>query len=383
MRKFISCIVPLVAVILLSPSCSKNSGMYIPANEGTFGMKVTFAPVVVKSTNGKINLLYSVEMSDFGTEGYKLKDFQVLNSANGTLLCSLSDTGKYMLVHKPAIESIPEELFYYPLVGHATYRFSIGLVLDPAQVPTKIKHRLVLTKDTKDKIIDAAETSVSVGSIPVFSSPLKGDRFVSANTTTLINNQHPGYQITYRGNTTVPERFCVDWNKIDATGTPYHGDSGIYGNWYIYGQNVYAVAEGSVIAVNDGMPDQSPVGTLSNDLNLYNGGGNSVVVYIAGVGYTIYGHMIPNSIVVKTGQSVTKGQLIGKVGNSGNSQAPHLHFGLHTEFPYYISEGLPYYIDSMEKTGSTGKPGGTLVTLPVSVVLLNELVENCGVYNLR
>ncbi|MCX6237243.1 MAG: M23 family metallopeptidase, partial [Bacteroidia bacterium] len=315
--------------------------------------------------------------------GYKLKDFQALNSSNGTVLCSISDTGKYLLVHKPVIDSIPEELFYYPLAGHATYRFSVGLVLDPAQVPTKIKHRLVLTKDAKDKIIESAETSVSKEPLPIASAPLKGDRFYSAYTTTLINNQHAGYQITYRGITGVPERFCVDWSKLDATGSTYHGDQKICSNWYVYGQNVYSVAEGYVVSVSDGMPDQSPVGTVSSGINLFNGGGNSVMIYKDGVGYTIYSHMIPNSIVVKAGQTVAKGQLIGKVGNSGNSMAPHLHFGLHTDFPYYISEGLPYCIDSMEKIGSTGKPLGPLVLLPVSEIHTNELVENCGVYNLK
>ncbi|MCX6237245.1 MAG: M23 family metallopeptidase [Bacteroidia bacterium] len=383
MKKLVFCLVTLSVVILAFLSCSKRTGIFIPTDQTSYGMKVTFAPKEVKSTNGKINLLYSVELLNFEKDGYKLKDFQAINSITGTVLCSLSDTGKYLLVHKPVIESIPEELFYYPLVGHATYRFSVGLVLDPAQVPTKIKHRLVLTKDAKDKIIEAAETSVSKGSLPIASAPLKGDRFVSANTTTLVNNQHPGYQITYRGITGVPERFCVDWNKLDATGSAYHGDMKICTNWYVYGQNVYSVAEGSVVSVSDGMPDQSPVGTVSSDINLYNGGGNSVMIYIDGVGYTIYGHMIPNSIVVKAGQMVAKGQLIGKVGNSGNSMAPHLHFGLHTDFPYYISEGLPYCIDSMEKIGSTGKPLGPLVLLPVSEIHTNELVENCGVYNLK
>ena len=131
MKKLVFCFVTL-SMIIAFLSCSKKSEQYLPAVESAFDMKLTFAPIVVKSTNGKVNLLYSIEVSNFGKEGYKLKDFQVLNAAGGTLLCSLSDTGKYMLIHRPAIESIPEELFYYPLVGHATYRFSIGLVLEPA-----------------------------------------------------------------------------------------------------------------------------------------------------------------------------------------------------------------------------------------------------------
>ena len=206
-RKIVFYFIPIFVVILTFLSCSKKSGPDLSTDQTTFGMKVTFAPKEVKSTNGKINLVYSVELLNFEKDGYILKDFQAINSTNGTVLCSLSDTGKYLLVHKPAIESIPEELFYYPLMGHATYRFSVGLVLDPAQVPTKIKHRLILTKDAKDRIIEAAETPVSKVAIPIVSAPLKGDQFVSANTTTLVNNQHPSYQITYRGFTVVPERF--------------------------------------------------------------------------------------------------------------------------------------------------------------------------------
>jgi hypothetical protein len=375
-------IITFFAVIIFFPSCKEDSNPMAQVPDTSYEMKVTFAPIEIKSTDGKVNLLYGVETQNFEKDGFELKDFQVLNASNETMLCSRSDTGKFMLIHKPAAEGIPPEAYYYPFQGHLTYRFSIGLVLDPSQVPQKIKHRLILSKDGKEKIIEGKETAVLKGTIAVMSSPLKGERFVSANTTTFLNNHHPTYQLTYKAKTTVPERFCVDWNKIDETGSPFHGDQSVCENWYVYGQNVYAVADGIVISVKDGMPDQSPVGTISNDLNLFNSDGNSVVIYIPG-GYLIFCHFKPNSIVVKAGQSISKGDLIGQVGNSGNSGAPHLHFGLHTDFPYYISEGLPYYIDSLEKIGSTGKPGGPYIKLPSPVIHTNELVENCGVYNLK
>jgi hypothetical protein len=372
----------LSLLLFLIFSCSEGSDPVVPEEENPITINVTFAPIEVKSTDGKVNLVYSVEVSNFDKEGYQIKDFQVFNVANNSMICSISDTGKHLLIHKPLQESLPDDYYYYAGMYYATYRFSIGLVLDPSQVPQKIKHRLILIKDGKEKIIEGEETAVLKGTIAVMSSPLKGERFVSANTTTFLNNHHPTYQFTYKAKTTVPERFCVDWNKIDETGSPFHGDKSVCENWYVYGQNVYAVAGGTVISVKDGMPDQSPVGTISNDLNLFNSDGNSVVIYISG-GYLMFCHFKPNSIVVKAGQTISKGDLIGQVGNSGNSGAPHLHFGLHTDFPYYISEGLPYYIDSLEKIGSTGKPGGPYVTLPSPVIHTNELVENCGVYNLK
>jgi hypothetical protein len=362
---------------LLFLSCKEESNPVTPLVQGpSFEMNVTFAPIEVKSTDGKVNLLYGVETQNFEKEGYALKDFQVLNAANETMLCSRSDTGKFMLIHKPASEGIPPEAYYYPFNGHLTYRFSIGLVLDPSQVPQKLKHRLVLSKDGKEKIIEGTETAVSKQAIPVISAPFKGEGFYAANTTTLANNQHPSYQMTYMCNTTVPERFCIDWNKFDDKGSPYHDDINNYENWYVYGQDVFAVSSGQVVYVNDGMPDQFPVGTITGDINQYNSGGNSVIISTA-VGFTIYSHFKLNSVLVKMGQNVKKGELIGKVGNSGNSGAPHLHFGLNANFPWYISEGLPYYIDSLEKVGTLAGP------LPSPEIHTNELVENGGVYNFK
>ncbi|MCK9426715.1 MAG: M23 family metallopeptidase [Ignavibacteriaceae bacterium] len=366
-------------------SCKEESNPVTQVPDTSYEMKVTFAPIEVKSTDGKINLLYSVEIPNFEKDGYTLKDFQVLNAANNTRLCSISDTGKYLLIHPPTTASIPEQLYAYPMFGHATYRFSIGLVLDPAQVPQKIKHRLVLLKDAKETTIEAAETAVSKEPVTIVGAPFKGNGFVSECTTAFLPfNHHPTYQLTYKGMTRVAERYCVDWLKVDSAGNLFHGDKTICSNWYVYGQNIYAATAGEVVFVQDGMPDQSPVGTV-NDVNLYNGTGNSVTI-MTGVSYAVYGHMIANSITVKLGEYVNKGQLIGRVGNSGNSNAPHLHFGIHSEFPYYISEGLPYYIDSFEKAGLLVNPnleGGTLVLLPSPSARTNELMENCGVYNFK
>jgi len=305
----------------------------------------------------------------------------VLNAQNGNVLCSISDTAKNMLmIHKPSV-STTMDLYAYPMRTPASYRFSVGLEFDRTKVPQMMKHRLILVKDAKERIIEAAQAPVLVKQIPVISSPFKGVGFVATNTTAL-NPVHSTFQTSYNGKSTVPERFCVDWLKLGADGKLFHGDLKINENWYVYGQNLYAASDGEVIFMQEGMPDQIPFEVKDEDFNLYNGTGNCVVLYTAN-GYLVYGHMIKNSILVTLGQMVTKGQMLGKVGNSGNSSAPHLHFGLHSEFPYYVSEGLPYYINSMEKTGSTGSLIGDYVKLPVPEQHINELMENFGVYNLK
>ncbi|MCX6239572.1 MAG: hypothetical protein NTY07_18830, partial [Bacteroidia bacterium] len=69
MRKLTSCFIPTVIVILTLISCLKKSGLDTSTDQTSFDMKVTFAPKEVKSTNGKINLLYSVELLNFEKDG--------------------------------------------------------------------------------------------------------------------------------------------------------------------------------------------------------------------------------------------------------------------------------------------------------------------------
>ncbi|MFA6598793.1 MAG: M23 family metallopeptidase [Ignavibacteriaceae bacterium] len=376
-RNLVLCLIPLVAMIFIFLSCSKNSDPTAPVEGPSIEMNVTFAPIEVKSTAGKINLLYSVQTEDFEANGYKLKDFQVLNAANNEMLCSIIDTTKYLLITKENI--LVED---YPQLEYSNFRMSVGLVLDPAKVPQKVKHKLILVKEGKEETIEGAETEVSKQQIPVFSPPLRGEGFLCNNTTVLLNNIHPIYQMKYKGITRVPERFCADWIKVDEAGNYFKGDYQICENWYVYGEKVYAVADGQVVSVKDGNADQSPVFTQPIPTTLFDGDGNSVVIHING-GYATYGHLIPKSILVKPGQLVKNGDVLGMVGNSGGSDAPHLHFGLHTDFPYYISEGLPYYFNTVEKIGSTGTLFGTYIKLSTPVTHYNELVENYCVYNLK
>lgn len=371
-----------MAVVLLAfLTCSENTDIVAPSDETSLEMNVTFAPIKVKTTNGKVNLLYGVELPNFEKLGYKLKDFQVSNSTTLTLLCSIKDTTKNLLLHKAYDKSLTSEEYNTPNSAvHSTFRISIGLLLDPEHVPQKLKHKIILTKDGNDKIIEETETVVEE-QLPIISPPLKGSGLVAGATTSLENNHHPAFQLTYKGKTTVIERYCVDWVKIDEAGNYFSGDPNVLESWYIYGQDVYSVADGTVISVENDFPDQQMTGP-QYETTVYNGTGNYVVIQING-GYAVYCHFKPNTITVKSGQKVTRGQLIGKVGNSGDSTPPHLHFGLHSEFPYYISESLPYYIDSMEKTGIKGGLFGPYTKLAAPEKHTNEIVENYGVYNLK
>jgi hypothetical protein len=121
-------------------------------------------------------------------------------------------------------------------------------------------------------------------------------------------------------------------------------------NWFGYGQPIYAVSDGTVVhAVND-EPDQTP-GALPVGLDPAKADGNGILLRLPDGRHVLYGHMIPGSLRVKVGDHVTRGQLIGLVGSSGNSSAPHLHLHVVDRNRLFGANGMPYVFERFTVTG--------------------------------
>jgi murein DD-endopeptidase MepM/ murein hydrolase activator NlpD len=112
------------------------------------------------------------------------------------------------------------------------------------------------------------------------------------------------------------------------------------------------VADARIASVVDGNPEQTP-GTFPEAITLAQADGNSVVLDLGGGRFALYAHLQPGSIRVHPGDRVQRGQVLGLVGNTGNSLAPHLHFHVMDGASPLDSNGLPYEIDAFEVTGHT------------------------------
>ena len=66
-----------------------------------------------------------------------------------------------------------------------------------------------------------------------------------------------------------------------------------------------------------------------------------------------YAHLQRNSVAVRTGDRVARGQVLGRLGNSGNTNAPHLHFHVGAGPSFNDSEGLPFVLEVLELLGET------------------------------
>jgi hypothetical protein len=114
----------------------------------------------------------------------------------------------------------------------------------------------------------------------------------------------------------------LDIVKLGKCGTRA---AGIYpktlGRYFIFNDSVFSPDEGIVLRAIDGIPDLVPPESDSDAK-----AGNHVVIQPAGTGlYILLAHMKRGSIRVRKGDRVHAGQILGLVGNSGNTTEPHLH----------------------------------------------------------
>ena len=105
----------------------------------------------------------------------------------------------------------------------------------------------------------------------------------------------------------------------------------------------------------EGLPEQV-AGQSPTGLPLEQYGGNHIVQDIGDGNYAFYAHLKTGSVKVKVGDQLTTGQVIASLGNTGNSDAPHLHFQVMSTPDPLRSNGLPFVISSFRLDSRVASP---------------------------
>jgi hypothetical protein len=321
-------------------------------------MRVLDAPQPVKGSDGKYHLVYELVLTNSSPGTAKVESIQTMDAKSGEVVDSLAhaDVAARTLLLGDISGQTAEE------VGSGR----VALVLldatfeDLRDVPKALEHRVQTSFEIPPGLLSnlfpavTTDTGGGTGVLNkkpvVISPPVKGKNWVAFNGC-CVASPHRGAMVAIDQTLIAAERYAIDWEQTDDEGRLDLPDNPKLTDFPAYGKPIFSVANGKVVKVVDKFPDLKP-GVLDQDLTFKDISGNHVIVDIGGGRYAFYLHLKPGSMEVEEGDHVRNGQRIARLGNSGNSSAPHLHFHVMDE-PLMLgaAHNLPYVFDSFTYRG--------------------------------
>jgi len=313
-------------------------------------LAVQDAPIPFTGSDGRMHLVYELGMTNFSSAAIVVEKVEVIGDG---ITLEILDTVTVAERLQPAGQRESAGT----LAGSARANLFLHLVLAAgAKVPSELSHRLALRVSAAPpghQELNETGGTIAVDRQPValISPPLRGEGYISADSC-CDSTRHMRAALPVNGRVWIAQRYAVDWEQLNAGGRIYSGPRDKLESYAIFGQAVLAVANALVVTVIDGQPEQTP-GAYPTNIPIEDADGNSVILDLGNRRYALYAHMQPGSIKVHRGEHVHPGQVIGLVGDTGNSIVPHLHFQVTNGPSSLASNGLPYEITEFEVTGKT------------------------------
>jgi murein DD-endopeptidase MepM/ murein hydrolase activator NlpD len=321
-------------------------------------------PIPVTGTDGKVHVAYELSVLNSGPRPATITKVETL--ADGPEGAAVATIGQQETVARTLL--IPN-LVPGPVTEIPAGRTAV-LVLDDvydsrAKVPAAVTHRLAATlgkaapeyqpvsaryPDSVTQI--GGEVRTSAAAPLVIGPPLAGDDWVAGNACCVVS-PHRGAIMGVGGRLNGSERYAIDWLRIDPAKSPatsHTGDGKRNDDYLAYDAPLLAVADGTIAAVVSDNEEATPQ-VITPDQSFEELGGNYVIIDIGGGNFAFYAHMVPGSASVKVGDKVTRGQVIGRLGNSGNTTEAHLHFHVMRAPVPLSSDNVPFEIDEFTFAG--------------------------------
>ncbi len=313
---------------------------------------VLATPVPAMSTDGKVHIAWELVLSNVISQDVTIKSIAamggdtavqtlegdalrgVMRPFGGELGTTVLAGGQQALVWMDAVVDSYEDV--PAAIDHA-----VDIVLsqpNPPLLPATLTERIARFAPDERKPIE-------VGPM------LRGGGWLDGNSCCELT-PHRAAVSPINGALWAAERFAIDFVQIDATTkTLFSGPIDELSSYAYEGADLLAVADGPIVTIVSDQPEQTPGGNPSG-LLIDQYGGNYLVQDIGDGRFAFYAHMVPdNPLGLKVGDALKKGQVIGYLGNSGNSDSPHLHFHIMDGPDPLASDGLPFVVEGMEYEG--------------------------------
>ncbi len=311
-------------------------------------VSATNEPLRVMGSDGMEHLNYDLVITNAFAVPVTLTSLEVLGAEDGRSLLRLEGDA-LAAVTQPLLGRTPTP--QVPASG--TVAVVIDLVLPLDEVPERVTHLIAydLPADAlgaaviSSREVDGPELAVNSLEPVVIASPLRGAGWLNLSGCCDASALHRSLRLVTDGARYIkPEMFAIDWVQLQD-GQLFSGDGSSNEQYFGFGAEVYAVADGTVVSVRSGMPE-TPVGqpptTVEEPIDYV---GDHVVVQIRPDVWATYAHLQTGSVTVEEGETVTTGQLLGTLGSTGNSTAPHLHFQLSDGPDNTTANSVPFVLE--------------------------------------
>lgn len=365
------------APAVAQPSCRdpQANGMSISNARKSSDADLVLTPVVwsvlaplvpVLGTDGRVHLAYELQFTNVTSSPVRITSVEAVDSgsdnriagANRVLAIRDEDvTGKVRLFAHGGTTMTEADYSDTLGPGQGGIMYFDLTFADGQDVPCAIAHRVTGSQleNTSDGHFTAVGPVAVLSDQPavVLGPPLRGGGWVNGSGCCEIIGPHRFTILPSNGRLRPAEHFAIDFVQIDEDGRLFDGDLKNLEDWGFYGADVLAAAPGRVVEIVDDLPDQPP-GELPESATPFTAGGNRVIMDIGEGRFALYAHLIPGSVAeagVEVGNTVEKGQLLGRVGNSGNTDGPHLHFQIMDAPSTLNADGLPFVFEDMVLEG--------------------------------
>ena len=339
----------LVPVMLAMPRPAAAQGAQLPPPVELHVPK----PPTLAVGNGAPFLAYELHVTNYSPGPLALRRVEVVSAGpDGRVLLALADSALGRALTRPGVAPAPPLLERARIGGGLRAVTFLWVPVDRQTPPTGLRHRLTFAGAGADsgrtQLVEGPIVPV-IADVAVIGVPLRGGNWLTANGPA-AGSGHRRALVPVDGNASIAQRFGIDYLIVDDSGRTHVGDRLKNESYYAEGKDAVAVADGIVAATKDGIPENVP-GGRAVPITLETVGGNHVIVDIGGGRHAFYAHLKPGSLRVRTGDRVRRGQVLGLVGNSGNSTEPHLHFHISDGVSPLGAQGLPYALETFSVVG--------------------------------
>jgi hypothetical protein len=317
--------------------------------------RVLAAPQAYPVTDGTVHLAYELLLSNALSQSITLDAVAVV--ADGETLLELG--GEELAPWVRIYGGDPGSVVMGP--GQQALVWLDVVVPTMADVPASLSHEVsIAPEEAIPPLVDTAmveqiaTTEVIAKDPVVVGAPLKGERWLDGNSCCDVT-PHRAAVNPINGALHVPERYAIDFVQLTEDDRVYDGPVDELSSYAYEGSEILAVGDGPVVSMVWDLPEQTP-GANPSGLAVEEYGGNHIVQDLGNGVYAFYAHLQPdNPKGLEVGQQLKKGETIALLGNSGNTDAPHLHFHLMDSPLPLASNGVAFAFEDFELQGTVAK----------------------------